>query len=207
MPDSTALSRFSNISQRDVYFDKHVVRRTNWSRGRTHIFREICQNQVQKRSSTSAWDPVRVIDRLSQSQWVAESFCWNFCREGAAQILRFLLEQVVYPRYWIHPRVGCHLAPVINLRTCSLLWQQSHKLLVTIHDLALIPDSPNQMYVWWDVAEITYLRLSCLVCDWPDYMNCPQAGRFSTKCSLPQMDVKLDVPSASISCLTWKIPR
>ena len=41
MPDSTVLRWFSNNSQRDVYFDKHVVRRTDWSGGRTaDIFRE-----------------------------------------------------------------------------------------------------------------------------------------------------------------------
>ena len=50
MPDLTALRWFSDNSQRDVHFDKHVVRRTDWSGGRTaDIFREICQNQIQKR--------------------------------------------------------------------------------------------------------------------------------------------------------------
>ena len=53
MPDSTALRWFSNNSQKDVHFDKHVGRRTDWSRGRTaDIFREICKNQIQKRRST-----------------------------------------------------------------------------------------------------------------------------------------------------------
>ena len=53
MPDSTALRWFSNNNQRDAYFDKHVVRRTDWSGGRTtDIFSEICQNQIQKRCST-----------------------------------------------------------------------------------------------------------------------------------------------------------
>ena len=53
MPDSTALMWFSYYSQRDVYFHKHVVRRTDWSGGRTaDIFREICPNQIQKRWST-----------------------------------------------------------------------------------------------------------------------------------------------------------
>ena len=55
MPDSMALRRFSDNSQRDVHFDKHVVRRTDWNRGRTaDIFKEICQNQIQKRWSTIA---------------------------------------------------------------------------------------------------------------------------------------------------------
>ena len=54
MPDSMVLRGFSNNSQRDVYFDKDVVRRTDWSGGRTaDIFREIGQNQIQKR-----WSPV-----------------------------------------------------------------------------------------------------------------------------------------------------
>ena len=36
--------------QRDVHFDKDVVRRTDWSGGRAaDIVREICQNQIQKR--------------------------------------------------------------------------------------------------------------------------------------------------------------
>ena len=53
MPDSTALRRFSNNNQRDVYFHKHVVRRTDWSRGRTaDVFLEIGQNEIQKRWST-----------------------------------------------------------------------------------------------------------------------------------------------------------
>ena len=53
MPDSMAVRWFSNNSQRDVDFDKHVVRRTDWSGGRTaDIFREVCQNQIQKRWST-----------------------------------------------------------------------------------------------------------------------------------------------------------
>ena len=53
MPDSMALRWFSDNSQRDVHFDKHVVRRTDWSGGRTaDIVREICQNQIQKRWST-----------------------------------------------------------------------------------------------------------------------------------------------------------
>ena len=48
MPDSTAVRWFSD--NRDVHFDKDVVRRTDWSGGRTaDIFREICQNQIQKR--------------------------------------------------------------------------------------------------------------------------------------------------------------
>ena len=34
MPDSTALRWFSDNSQRDVHFDKDVVRRTDWSGGR-----------------------------------------------------------------------------------------------------------------------------------------------------------------------------
>ena len=50
MPDSTAVRWFSDNTERDVYFDKDVVRRTDWSGGRTaDIFREICQNQIQKR--------------------------------------------------------------------------------------------------------------------------------------------------------------
>ena len=50
MPDLTAVRWFSDNSQRDVHFDKHVVRRTDWSRGRAaDIVREICQNQIQKR--------------------------------------------------------------------------------------------------------------------------------------------------------------
>ena len=53
MPDSTALRWFSNNSQRDVHFDKDVVRRTDLSGGRAaDIVREICQNQIQKRWST-----------------------------------------------------------------------------------------------------------------------------------------------------------
>ena len=49
MPDATVLGSFSNTSQRDVYFDKHVVRRTDWSRGRAaDIVREICQNQTRR---------------------------------------------------------------------------------------------------------------------------------------------------------------
>ena len=53
MPDSMALRWFSDDSQRDVHFDKDVVRRTDWSRGRTaDIFREICKNEIQKRWST-----------------------------------------------------------------------------------------------------------------------------------------------------------
>ena len=32
MPDSTTLRWFSDNSQRDVHFDKHVVRRTDWSK-------------------------------------------------------------------------------------------------------------------------------------------------------------------------------
>ena len=45
MPDSTAVRWFSDNSQRDVPFDKDVVRRTDWSGGRAaDIFREICQN-------------------------------------------------------------------------------------------------------------------------------------------------------------------
>ena len=44
MPDSTAVRWFSDNSQRDVHFDKDVVRRTDWSRGRAaDIVREICQ--------------------------------------------------------------------------------------------------------------------------------------------------------------------
>ena len=34
IPDSTALKWFSDNSQRDVLFDKDVVRRTDWSGGR-----------------------------------------------------------------------------------------------------------------------------------------------------------------------------
>ena len=50
MPDSTAVRWFSDYRQRDVHFDKDVVRRTDWSGGRaTDIVREICQNQIQKR--------------------------------------------------------------------------------------------------------------------------------------------------------------
>ena len=53
MPDLTSLRWFSDNIQRDVHFDKHVVRRIDWSRGRTaDIFREICQNQIQKRWRT-----------------------------------------------------------------------------------------------------------------------------------------------------------
>ena len=78
MPDSTVLRWISNNSQRDVYFDKHMVRRTDWSGGRTaDIFRGICQNQIQKRSSSIGLDPGQEIDRLSQSQRVTEVFCWS----------------------------------------------------------------------------------------------------------------------------------
>ena len=53
MPDSTVLRWFSDNSQRDVHFDKDVVRRTDWSGGRAaDIVREICQNQIQKRWRT-----------------------------------------------------------------------------------------------------------------------------------------------------------
>ena len=53
MPDSTALRWFSDNSQKDVHFDKDVVRRTDWSGGRTaDIVREICQTQIQMRWST-----------------------------------------------------------------------------------------------------------------------------------------------------------
>ena len=42
MPDSTAVRWFSDNSQRDVHFDKDVVRRTEWSGGRAaDIVREI----------------------------------------------------------------------------------------------------------------------------------------------------------------------
>ena len=37
MPDSTAVRWFSDNSQRDVHFDKDVVRRTDWSRGKQQI--------------------------------------------------------------------------------------------------------------------------------------------------------------------------
>ena len=47
MPDSTAFRWFSDNSQRDVRFDKDMVRRTDWSGGRAaDIVREICQNVV-----------------------------------------------------------------------------------------------------------------------------------------------------------------
>ena len=36
--DSTALNSFSDNSQRDVHFDKHVVRRTYWSEEEQHMF-------------------------------------------------------------------------------------------------------------------------------------------------------------------------
>ena len=53
MPDSTAVRWFSHNSQRDVHFDKHVARRTDWSRRRkVGIFWEIGQNKIQKRWST-----------------------------------------------------------------------------------------------------------------------------------------------------------
>ena len=52
MPDSTVLRWFSNNSQRDVYFDKHVVRRTDWSRRTADVFWEIGENQIQKRWRT-----------------------------------------------------------------------------------------------------------------------------------------------------------
>ena len=41
MPDLTALRWFSDNSQRDVHFDKDVVRRTDWSRRRAaeQVFR------------------------------------------------------------------------------------------------------------------------------------------------------------------------
>ena len=49
MPDSTVLRWFSYNSQRDVHFDKYVVRRTDWSGGRTaDIFWEIGQNQSRR---------------------------------------------------------------------------------------------------------------------------------------------------------------
>ena len=47
MPDSTALRWFSNNNQRDVHFNKLMVRLTDWSRGRTaDICREIGQKQI-----------------------------------------------------------------------------------------------------------------------------------------------------------------
>ena len=38
MPDSTAVRWFSDNSQRDVHFDKDVVRRTDWSEEDQQIF-------------------------------------------------------------------------------------------------------------------------------------------------------------------------
>ena len=50
LTNSTAVRWFSDKSQRDVYFDNHVVRIIDWSgRRAADIFREICQNQIQKR--------------------------------------------------------------------------------------------------------------------------------------------------------------
>ena len=50
MPDSMAVRWFSdNNSQIDVHFDKDVVRRTDWSGGRTaDIFMEICQSDPEE---------------------------------------------------------------------------------------------------------------------------------------------------------------
>ena len=49
VPDSTAVRWFSDNSQRDVHFYKHVVRRTDWSGGRTAVFSWKFVNQIQKR--------------------------------------------------------------------------------------------------------------------------------------------------------------
>ena len=42
MPDSTALIWFSTNCQRDVHFDKDVVRRTDWSGGGTLLMFGLC---------------------------------------------------------------------------------------------------------------------------------------------------------------------